>query len=645
MFSNPSVLPSFWLDLAASVLVLAVSALAGRLLCTRQLHGDDPLERLAGMLVTGLLFTVGMGVTWVFRRPGVHTLVPVVLVAAALWSRRRPLPAPVVVSSALPAWLALGAVTLVTALFHAWQFDWLGADGLIHHGHGDLGYFGMLAKALPEARMSDGWSAVGGSALVDAGMAQDQWYHWGPVWLGMLIQQVTGLPAIESMLNVGATVMCTVFILVSAAVVRALTRWNVIWSTLVGIASIMTLAVPPLARPLLAKLLPFGWLQHGWDSLLFQFSYQFEALQVVLVLLCWLRGRNALALVLVFCATVGSPHFVGGVGVAVGTLMVLGVLKRDKALWMPAASAVGTILLAWGTLHWLLGVQMLTGLGSSGGGGLFGFTWQTLVASVCRILGDMGIGLLIGLLVVPGWLALIRVRRNNDDSLPPQARVLGWLAFAALAGSMAAFHLFTHAEKFHFVIFPMAVLAQPIAVFGLAVWASQLSGWRRALPLLPLFITLAACMVDAQQRKDGRVNSGRTVEQMNALKQQLHGQPFGYISKADRPWWIPKRAFMAALLDSRCVRLNPLQDADVGNSYSRFYNSYRLMELTPYKEGTPIHEWSLKLAKSLGIRHILQTKSDPVPPAIVAACKAVFQTGDVILYEIQQPPAVASVTP
>lgn len=643
MFSNPSVLPSFWLDLAASILVLAVSALAGRLLCTRQLHGDDPLERLAGMLVTGLLFTVGIGVTWIFRRPGVHTLVPVVLVAAALWSRRRPVPASSPApSSAVPAWLALGAVTLLASLFHAWQFDWLGADGLIRHGHGDLGYFGMLAKALPEARMSDGWSAVGGAALADAGMAQDQWYHWGPVWLGMVIQQATGLPAIESVLNVGATVMCTVLILVSAAVVRALTRWGILWSTLVGAASIMTLAVPPLARPLLAKLLPFGWLQHGWDSLLFQFSYQFEALQVALVLLCWLRGRSALALVLVFCATIGSPHFVGGVGVAVGTLMVLGVLKRDKSLWMPAAAAVGTILLAWGTLHWLLGVKMLTGLGSSGGGGLFGFTWQTLVAGGGRILADIGIGLLLGLLVVPGWLALIRIRR---DTLPPQARLLGWLAFAALGGSMAAFHLFTHAEKFHFVIFPMAVLAQPIAVFGLALWASQLSGWRRALPVLPLLITLAACLVDAQQRKEGRVNSGRTLEELNALKQHLHGQPFGYIAKSDRPWWIPKRAFMAALLDSRCVRLNPLADADVGNSYSRFYNSYRLMELTPYQEGTPINEWSLKLARSLGIRHILQTKADPVPPAIAAACKPVFQSGDFTLYEIQQPPAVVSKVP
>lgn len=642
MFSNPSVLPSFWLDLAASVLVLAVSALAGRLLCTRQLHGDDPLERLAGMLVTGLLFTVGVGVTWIFRRPGVHTLVPVVLVAAALWSKRQPPPAATTPPAPLPAWLALGAVTLLSALFHAWQFDWLGADGFIHHGHGDLGYFGMLARALPETRMSDGWSAVGGAALADAGMTQDQWYHWGPVWLGMVIQQTTGLPAIESVLNVGATVMGTVLVLVSTAVARALTRWSVLWSSVVGIASIMTLAVPPLARPLLAKLLPFGWLQHGWDSLVFQFSYQFEALQVVLVLLCWIRGRNALALVMIFCATVSSPHFVGGMGVAVGALMVLGVLKRDRALWMPSAAAVGTILLAWGTLHWLLGVKMLTGLGASGGGGLFGFTWQTLAASGGRILGDIGIGLLLGLLVVPGWLALIRIQRND---LPPQARLLGWLAFAALVGSMAAFHLFTHAEKFHFVIFPMSVLAQPIAVFGLALWASQLTGWHRAVPILPLTLSLAACMVDAQQRKDDRVNSGRTLEQVNALKQHLQGQPFGYIAKADRPWWIPKRSFIAALLDSRCVRLNPLQEADVSNSYSRFYNSYRLMELTPYEEGTPIHEWSLKLAKSLGIRHILQTKHDPVPQAVVAACKPVFQSGDFILYEIQQPPAVVSVQP
>lgn len=643
MFSNPTVLPNFWLDLAASILVLAGVALIGRLLLHRRLHGDDPFERLAAMLVTGLLFAVGMGVTWVYQRVGVHTVVPLVLVGAALWARRAPAETPAAGQGGEPRWqwqglAALGAVLLVSAGFHAWHFDWLDGEGMIRHGHADLGYYSMLASALPESRVSDAWSAVSGAALANAGMAQDQWYHWGPVWLGMLIKQATGLPAIESVLHVGGTVMCAILMLVSAAMVRALTRWNILWSTLAGAASIMTLAVPPLLRPFLAEHLPFGSRQHDWDSLIFQFPYQFEALQVVLIFLSWVRGRMTLALILVFCATISSPHFVGGAGVAAGTLMMLGLLLRDRTLWASAAAAVGTILLAWGFLHWVVGVKMLTGLSSSEGGGLFGFTWLTLQAAGGRVLGDIGLGTVLGLLMVPGWLFLARKRQDQA----PEARGLGWLAVACLLGSMAAYHLFNHAEKFHFVVFPMAVVAQPIAAWGLAVWAARLKGWRRALPLLVLGASVTLCVTDLLAGKMKGISSGRPPEQLNALKKVLKGEPFGYLTANDRPWWIPRHGFLAAQLDSRCVRLNPLVEADVKDHFSRFYNSYRLMELTPYNAGEPTFDWSLRLARSLGIRYILQTRADSMPASVIAACRPVFQSGDFTLHEIQAPAAPVS---
>jgi hypothetical protein len=636
VFSNPSVLPHFWFDLLTEALLLCLFAGVGRLLCGKRTIGFDLSEHLALVLTVGMLFTVGLGTTIVFRRIGVHTLVPVLLLGGFFLARRNPDQSESS-SRVRDRWrpmAGLGLALILSAALNMWYLDWQGSDGAVRLGHGDLGYFGMMTRSLGEAKVSDPWVAVAGSSLAEAGLSEDQWYHWGPIWMGMLIAKVTGLPAIESVLNVGGTVMLSLLIFLSGVITRALTGLNPFGCVLIGLISVCTLTLPQVAFPFLVVIAPFGSLQHCWESLIFEFSYQFEAIQVMAILLLFLRGRYGLALMVVFCATVSSPHFVGGVGIAAGTLLIFGLFRKDEILVKTGAAVVSTILIGWMILHWVIGVKMMGGLHMEGQGGLFGLTLEGIGSNSGKVLGDLGVALLLGIEVVLGWVAMVRIKRLG---LPIHARVLGFMAIASIVGGMAAFHIFQHVEKLHFTGFPMAVLALPVAIWGLALWASQSKGLQRAIPILLLVVTFASCIKGLHKQKNGRVNIGVTIAQMDALKQQLKGEPFGYFADQDRPWWIPKYSFLAALLDTRCIRLNPLQSADVSDHYSRFYNTFKPMELVPFGNGENIEQWSIKLAHALSIRFILQTKYDPVPPKVSALCRPIFEEGGFILYELREP--------
>lgn len=633
MFSDPSVLPHLGQHLLIAAMVLAASLGAGRVIGGEMLHGRDRFFRVVSMMVTGLLFLVGLGVTVIYQRLGIHTLVPLVLVGFAVWVRKRPM-----LGLDERYWISGGKLLLpitfvlvAVGLFNSWNRGLLGPDGMVRLGHSDLGYYSMLAKELPVAKVSHHWTAVMGSALADAGLAKDQWYHWGPVWLGMVIAKVSGLPALEAVLNVGEIVMVTLVVLISGAIVQKLTRWNATVSLLVGLASVVLMPFPQHLRPTIIPLLPHGWLQHCRDGLLWQFSYLFEAFQVMFIALTWLRGRKEMALVLVLCATFSSPHLVGGLGVAAGTLMLMGVVMRDREIWRPASLMVLTILTGWAFLHYGIGVQMATGLGSGDGVGLFGFDWNRVLSDTGKIISDIGIEVLLGILLVPGWVALIRIKK---DDLPPEARLLGWLAIAGLVGGTAAFHLFSHEEKFHFTDFPMVLIAMPIAAWGLALWINCSQGWTRAVPALALVLAFASGVEDLAVRKEALKKTTISPAQLTSIKKQLNGQPFGYFASKDRPWWIPQRGYLAAVLDSRCIRLNPLQSADVSNRFSKFYNSFEIMALVPYGKGEPVHRWSMKVTEALGIRYILKSKGDPIPSEIEGISETILKTEDLTLYRL-----------
>jgi hypothetical protein len=636
VLSFSSVLPNHWFDFLIEILLLSVFAGVGRLLIGSRLLRNAPSERLALSLVAGMLFSVGIGATFMFGRIGVHTLVPLVLLGAAVVGRWR-FDQPEIEPATDRRWhsyAALGLALILAATLNMWFLDWRGPDGDIRLGHGDLGYFSMMTRSLAEAKVSNLWTAVSGSSLVEAGLSEEQWYHWGPLWMGMLIAKLTGLPALESVLNVGSTVMLSILIFLSGVITRALTRWNLMGCVLIGLVSICTLTLPQIAFPFLVVNAPFGSLQHCWESLALEFSYQFEAIQVMAILLLFLRGRYGLALTMVFCATVSSPHFVGGMGIAAGVLVIFGWLSKDRILLKTGAAAAATILFGWAVLHWVIDVKMMGGLHTEGQGGLFGLTLAGIASNLGRVLGDLGVGLLLGIEVVLGWVAMIRIKKQG---LPEHTRVLGWMAVASIVGGLAAFHLFQHAEKLHFTGFPMAVLALPISIWGMALWASQSSGLRRAIPALLMVITFASCLKGLHKQKNGRMDLDVSISQMDTLKQKLGGEPFGYYADRDRPWWIPKYSFLAALLDTRCIRLNPLQSADVADQYSRFYNTCKPMELVPFGEGEKIGPWSIKLAQALGIRYILQTQHDAVPAEISALCIPVFKERGFILYQLSDP--------
>ena len=632
MLSNPSVLPYPVLDTFVATATLALFALVGRALAGDRLHGSDALERLASWLVMGMLFVIGLGVTLVYQRAGAHTVIPLILVGTALIARRR---LPDLIPSGAAAepwriWAAVAGVIIASGLFHAWHCDWLSADGRVRVDHSDYGFYAMLAKALPTAKVSTGWIASAGAAAVEAGESQDQWYHWGPVWLGMLIMKVTGLPALESVFCIGSSVMVVILVLLASALVRAVTNWKLLPSILVGTVSIMAMPYPSA----LTKMAPFGYVEHARESLLWNFAYYFEATLVLFILLAWLRGRMIPALVMTVCATISSPHFVAGAGIALGTLMLAGLVMRDRALWKPAATGVITILLGWGVMRFGFGANVSSNLSGDEGVGLLSRIGLMATHGPLNALIEFALCLLL----LPGWIAFIRLR---GDDLSDRARVLGWLAVSGIVGGMMATFLFENVENMHLTDFPCSIIAMPAAIWGLARLACQEAPWLRRTAC-GLIAACALCGVTTLVTyKRDLVTTSWTLDQMNGLKTALHGEPFGYFTREDRPWWLPKYSFVAALLDSRCIRLNPLIQADIENSHSRAYKTFLPFEMVPYRQGDPLLDWSLKLARALDLQYLLHTGPDPVPEAVAAQCERVFTDHDVILFRIKQKPAPA----
>lgn len=637
MLSSPSVLPNAFADLLVVAFSLVIFALVGRSLAGDRLYGTEPLERLGLQLLAGLLVTVGVGVTLIYGRLGQHSVVPLLLGLAAVYAVRR-LPKLKLETTPQDRWRLLAAVAgvvLASTLFHAWERDPLATDGTVWLAHSDLGYFAAMTKALPLAKVSNGWAPVAAECLRSVEGMKDQWYHWGPVWLGMVIMKVTGLSALESLLSVGSSLMVIITVLLAAAIVRSLTNWAPGWCVLAGALSVFAMPYPASVY----KLPPFAFSQHSRDSLLWTFSYAYEGMLVMSLVLHWLRGRYAMAALMLVVATLSSPHFVGGLGPALGALMVLAFIARKKPLYLPAAVAVGVILATWLVLRTVLGLELPAAAGPAKA--LANGAWSDIKASLLMLALDVPLHLLICILLVPGWVALIR-----SKALDGRVQTLGWLCLTGILGGMAATHLIDNAESFHFTDFPCSTLAIPAAVWGLALIVHSSQGWRQWSALAAIAVTACFGVTVLRMQKAEFAPTGRTPEQLATLKSVLKGETFGYITQQDRPWWISKCGLLAAMMDSRCVRLNPLKSADVDDTFSKFYHSYLPMELVPYKAGDPLPEWCIKFARKLGVRYILHTQPDPVPAAIARYCRPVFTDQDMILYELKPEaetrPAVSS---
>jgi hypothetical protein len=214
-------------------------------------------------------------------------------------------------------------------------------------------------------------------------------------------------------------------------------------------------------------------------------------------------------------------------------------------------------------------------------------------------------------------------------------RLLGWLAGSGIAGGMIATYLFDNSQEIHFTDFPCTILAMPIAIWGMAYLLNSPTVWLKRTSA-GLIATCAVCgitMLVAQVQNLGR--TPWTVSQLNGLKAALHGQAFGYIAQQDRPWWIPKYAFAAGMLDARCIRLRPILATDLGDRIAQSGDGLMPVEILPFHAGESIDKWSLKLASIMDVHYLLQTGADPVPPGVAQECDRVFADGDLILYRIK----------
>jgi hypothetical protein len=124
-------------------------------------------------------------------------------------------------------------------------------------------------------------------------------------------------------------------------------------------------------------------------------------------------------------------------------------------------------------------------------------------------------------------------------------------------------------------------------------------------------------------------------EDLRALRMSLNGQAVGYFAQTDRQWWISKHSTLASLLDVRCVRLNSIPSMD-GDPYSRYYGASRPLELVPAREGESPAEWSLRFARRLGIRMIMETDADPLPETIKTGAKVLHAGPSLRLYELPE---------
>ncbi|MBK8093734.1 MAG: hypothetical protein IPK32_17610 [Verrucomicrobiaceae bacterium] len=635
MFSNPTVLAQPFANIFTALVCLVLFAVVGHLLTARRFDDGDALKRLALNLVFGMIFTIGIGITLYFGRAGIHLMPPLVLLGFAFWARRKfaaAAPNHATAEQRRGIWLVVLLTFAGCCAYQLWRADWTGEGDLIRLDHSDYGYFAMLSKGIGEAKVSTGWAATTGLHAVAAGRSQDLWYHWGPMWMGLLISKVTGMPSIEAVLVTTGIITTLIVLLLVTAIVRTLTGWSPLRSLAIAVLSLMAMPYPEAMR----AFAPFGHVEHSRESFFFFISYYYEAVMVFAILLSWLRGRQALAAALIVCATISSPHFVGGAGIAVGVLMCAGVLLRDRSLYKPAAAAVGLILVT------MILVQAGLGATTSVSNGEEGITLKH--AATAFMHGGLStlVGIGVCVLFLPGWLRLVRNR--SEDAISQRARLLGWLAFSGVTGGMVATYLFQNVEQLHFTDFPNTLLAMPIGFWGLARLSTASVAWQRWIAIVAMVLCTAFGVTTLNRQQKDMAKTPWTPAQLNEIKQALAGEPFGYFSAKDRAWWLPKQSFVAALLDTRCIRLWPLKSADFENRFSRAAMDFLPMEMVPFREGEPIHEWSLKFMHHVGIRHILRAGDGPIPPEIAAQCYIVCGSDNLTLYRLKNSPAQSSTT-
>ncbi len=596
-----------WACFLITVLTGTVIHGIGSLLVPKSALPTSWLHRSAAVFASGLIFIVGCLATWELGRVTYLTLIPLIQIGLGAWSYRKagvPLSQPEAFPMSDKA-LLFGSVSAMIVLTW-WMYPTANADGSLAYVNSDLGYFALMAKALPEAKVASIWAAAFGSATAESGESKDVWYHWGPIWLASGISRLSGLTTFTALLRVVIPLLNCLVVLSAASMVSLVTGWKFKKSLLAGFASI--LAVPlsiTLVDKLLRSSMPQTVLQHAHSTLGYMVSYKLEAVLVMATISAWYQRRLLLAAALLFFAGISAPHTVAIGGIMAGVFGVIGLIRRDAKQYRLAAAIIGILIAAWSTLKFGFG----TGLPQSESAKFIILEPAVLVANIGAAALNIVIGIAVSGLAVPGIVHLLRAK---DEAATEETRLLGWLAVSALIGSYSAYHLLLpDGERFHFTMYAHAMLVMPIGFWGLVRMIQQEQSWSKYYGIAAM--SLATCM-GAYDQVDYRlepVDVKCTLKDLAILRGELRGELFGYFSRKDRNWWITRHSVVGSMLDSRATRLNTLEIDDL--SRAKFYGSARPLQLLPVKPGEDELDWCLRLADKLKLKFLIEFDADPLP--------------------------------
>jgi hypothetical protein len=127
-------------------------------------------------------------------------------------------------------------------------------------------------------------------------------------------------------------------------------------------------------------------------------------------------------------------------------------------------------------------------------------------------------------------------------------------------GTSIALQGMRSADRFHVVVMAHAVLIMPVCACGLVAMLRSLEGPRR---LVALGLFTAVTMMGAHTLIMPAVSRRQepwNLQSLAEVRELTQGRPVGYFSKADRNWWISKHGLLGGLLESRILRLNPLDE-------------------------------------------------------------------------------------
>jgi hypothetical protein len=624
-----------WAFLVLTATLLAcVGGLFGMgwlLVPSRCLRGNK-LLRLSIQLASGLVFATGFSALFCLRHLNYMTWLAIGQAAVAVWLWRKPVTiAAGDFGEETWTWKEAGGLLLILAvLLPVFQipYQYADADGRVQQLHADLGYFVDIVVALPESQAANGWSIFMGKDSAAACGVQDAWYHWGSLMLAVGIRAVTGLPAAAVLLGVVNMLLNVMLVLTAAALARSVTRLRVLQATLAGAAAItcINLLRMPQIIEMLALWLPYDIFHHARVPLGLIFPYKFEGVLVLAALALWQSGYGKAALGMVFLAACSAPHTVAAGGAAMATLAGLGVIRRDRGMFVTGTLATVALLAGWAVVHFVFGSSLPAPKSES----IVGFIgWAQIWKSIQHGLLDAVVTLVMSALLLAGAVFLI-VRGRREGRA--EQSLLGWLCIAAVVGSSLALQGMRSADRFHVVVMTHAVLIMPVCACGLVAMLRHFEGINRrvALGLLTAvtFMGSHTLLMPVVSRQDETWD----LKSLAEVRQLTQGQPVGYFAKADRNWWISKHGLLGGLLESRIVRLNPLDERNTSHFSEAAYKIP--FEWLPPAKDEPSSEWSIRLAKKLGIRHVLETWEDKLPRKVREQSKPVWAGPGLMLYEL-----------